>query len=118
MVARNVDGVLRLARCLGLVDGPCTKTSTVVWLEQAQVLTSPITGTFHAAVQRSESVARGQVIGHVTDFAGTNPVAITAPFDGVVLYVIGSPAMAQGEPVAFIGRVRAAGMPPVRKPTR
>lgn len=118
MVARNVDGVARLARCLGIAPGACEKVRTAVWLEDAQVLTSPATGTFHATVQRSEYVAKGSVIGRVTDFAGRPLAEITAPFAGVVLYVIGSPAMSQGEPVAFIGRVRADGMPPVRRPAR
>jgi predicted deacylase len=118
MVARNVDGVFRLARCLGIAPGACEKATTPVWLEGAQVLTSPVTGTFHATVQRSEYVAQGAIVGRVTDFAGRPLAEIRAPFAGVVLYVIGSPAMAQGEPVAFIGRVRTEGMPPVRRPSR
>lgn len=118
MVARNVDGVFRLARCLGIAPGRCERVTHPVWLEGARVLTSPVTGTFHAAVQRSEYVAQDAVVGRVTDFAGRPLAEIRAPFAGVVLYVIGSPAMAQGEPAAFIGRVRADGMPPVRKPAR
>ena len=117
MVARNVDGVFRLARCLGIVAGPCEKVANPVWLEGAQVLSSPATGTWHACVQRSEYVAPGAVLGVVTSFTGETLAEVRAPFAGVVLYVIGTPAMSAGEPVAFVGRVRSeAGVPSVRRP--
>jgi hypothetical protein len=47
-------------------------------------------------------VAEGAVIGRITDFHGVLLEEIRAPFAGEVLYVVGTPAMNQGEPVGFI----------------
>jgi predicted deacylase len=105
MVARNVDGALRLLRALGMLPGPVEKVRRPVWIDRTQVVASPATGAWEPAVSRSEYVAEGTVLGRVRDLFGNVVAEVTAPFAGVVLYVIGSPAMSVGEPVAFIGRV-------------
>lgn len=102
MVARNVDGAFRLMRYLKMVEGPVELVEAPVWLAPYTVLTSPATGTWHAAVERGHTVSRGALIGRVTDFYG-NPVAeVRAPHDGEVMYVVGTPAMRAGEPVAMV----------------
>ncbi len=59
-----------------------------------------------------EAPARGgTLVGYVTDFFGTRLAEIRAPFAGEVLYVIGTPAISKGEPVAFIAQ---AGSPLVQ----
>jgi hypothetical protein len=49
-------------------------------------------------------VGQGTVIGYVTDFFGQRVGEVRAPFAGAVLYVVGTPAMSKGEPVAMIAR--------------
>ena len=50
-------------------------------------------------------VAEGGVLGELFDLFG-NPVAtVRAPFAGVVNYVIGTPPVSEGEPVAMISRL-------------
>jgi hypothetical protein len=39
----------------------------------------------------------------VTDFFGKTLEEVRAPFAGEILYVVGTPAMNAGEPVAFVG---------------
>ncbi|MEX0691215.1 MAG: M14 family metallopeptidase [Gemmatimonadales bacterium] len=103
MIRRNERGVWRLLRYFRMVPGPVEMVERPLWFHRTEVLRSPATGMFRAAVERSETVAAGGLIGVVTDFFG-NPVAeIRAPFSGIVLYVIGTPAMREGEPVAMIG---------------
>ncbi len=104
MVQRNVDGALRVLRWLGMMPGVATRQTAVTYLDESEVLESPATGTWHAAVEPGTTVARDQVIGRVTDFYGTTLAEIRAPWAGEVLYVIGSPAMSKGEPVAMLGR--------------
>jgi hypothetical protein len=48
------------------------------------------------------------VIGVVTSFFGDTLATVRAPFDGEVMYVVGTPAMNRGEPV---GMVAARGRP-------
>ncbi|HEX7024019.1 MAG TPA: hypothetical protein VF187_04290, partial [Gemmatimonadales bacterium] len=82
-----------------------------VWLLPYEVLTSPASGVWHPAVGRGESVARGTVIGVLTDFFGAAIAEIRSPLDGIVMYVVATPAMNRGEPVGMVA-ARAAGPPP------
>ena len=50
--------------------------------------------------------APGTLVGRITDFHGKVLEEVKAPFAGIVLYVLGTPPISKGEPVAFIGSVR------------
>ena len=73
----------------------------------SEVLRSPATGTFHARVRMGQNVVKGTLLGVVTDFFGNMLHEIRAPFAGEVLYVVGTPPMREGEPVAMVGRIKA-----------
>lgn len=105
MVALNVRGATRLMRYLGMLAGPKEMVEYPLWIDRTEVLTSPETGTWHAAVERGQMVQKGTVIGRLTNFFGEPLAELRAPFAGVVLYVIGTPAMTKGEPVGMVGRV-------------
>jgi predicted deacylase len=120
MVRRNEEGALRLMRWLGMLPalGPLRDEERVaapVWLTRSAVLTSPATGTWHALVDRGVTVAEGTPLGRVTDFFGGAPAVVRAPFAGEVLYVVGTPAMREGEPVAMVGQA-APSVPPLAQP--
>jgi predicted deacylase len=61
---------------------------------------------FYPTVERGHTVAAGTLIGRITDFHGTVLQEVTAPFAGIVLYVLGTPPISKGEPVAFIGQIQ------------
>jgi len=103
MVERNVDGALRVLRHLGMLPGN-VELPHPVWLGRYEVLTSPETGVWHHEVERGHTVAEGAVIGRLTDFFGDEIAVVRAPFDGEVMYVVGTPAMSKGEPVAMVAR--------------
>jgi predicted deacylase/dienelactone hydrolase len=109
MVTRNVDGATRLMRMLGMLVGRNTPLAPPTWIDRADVLTADVSGTWHARVDRGAKVVAGEVIGVLTDYFGNPAVEVRSPFSGTVLYVIGSPAITKGEPVADIGHV--AGTP-------
>jgi len=88
MIRRNVDGVFRLMR----------------WLRE--VLRSPETGTWHPAVERAQMVREGALLGYLTDVFGDGRTDIRASFAGEVLYVVATPPMSRGEPLAMIGAPR------------
>jgi predicted deacylase len=62
--------------------GAAERVARPVWLVRTSVLTSPATGTWHAAVERGHTVAEGTVVGTVTDFAGRPLAEVRAPFAG------------------------------------
>ena len=104
MVQRNVNGAFRMMRFLGMLPGPVEKVEAPVWLSRYEVLTSPETGTFHATVEAGSTVSTGAVVGYVTDLFGYRIGEVRSPFDGEVMYVIGTPAMNKGEPVAMVAQ--------------
>lgn len=105
MVVQNVRGATRLLRYLGMLPGPRELVEHPVWLDRTEVLTSPASGTWHASVERGMTVQKGTVLGRVTDYFGETVAEVRAPFAGVVLYVVGTPAMTKGEPVGMVGHI-------------
>src|SRR5437773_418160 len=63
---------------------------------------------------RADSIARemalafgsDHIVGVLTDFFGNTQAEIRAPFGGIMLYVVATPAMSQGEPMGMIGEPR------------
>ena len=96
-------GVFGLLRHLGMrADGPAP-VGSAVWIERNEVLRAGSTGIFYAEVERGHTVAKGARLGHITDFHGRTLENIVAPFDGEILYVVATPPVSKGEPVAMIG---------------
>ena len=102
MVERNVTGVFRLLRYFAMLPGQ-RQMSRPAWVTRTEVLRSPGSGVWHAAVQRDQRVREGDLLGWLTDPFGGSRTEIRVPFAGRVLYVVGTPAMNQGEPVGMIG---------------
>ena len=106
MVQRNVDGVFRLLRYLRMVPGDVELVRNPLFFDRTEVLRSPATGVWLAKVERGQSVQKGALVGVLTDFFGATQAEIRAPFGGIVLYVVATPAMSQGEPLGMIGGPR------------
>ncbi len=103
MVARNVQGVFRLLRYLKMLPGEVELVRHPLWFDRTEVLRSPGTGIWYPLVERGHAVQKGTVIGVVTDFFGDTTAAIAAPFAGVMLYVVATPAISAGEPLGMVG---------------
>jgi len=107
-IARIERAVAGWLRELGMrPDGP-SPAAAPRWIDRSEVLTSSVTGVFYPAAERGATVAAGAVLGRITDFHGALLQEVKAPFAGIVLYVIGTPPISKGEPVAFIGQVGRA----------
>lgn len=103
-IERLETGVLRILQHLKM--SPAGKTwpeNRPVWIVRNAVLRSEATGLFYAEVRKDQQVREGDLIGTVTDFFGKKAFELRAPFAGEVLYVIGTPPISQGEPLAMIG---------------
>jgi predicted deacylase len=99
LVERGVAGVMRY---LGMRDDGPPPIAAPVWLHRSEVLRAGATGLFFPAVARAQTVAAGTLIGHISDVYGATVEEIRAPFAGEILYVIGTPPISKGEPVAMI----------------
>lgn len=99
-------GVFNLVRHFQMLPGKPDRAENPVWIERNEVLRSSETGTFHAQVKPGHTVAKGTVLGILTDFFGNPIQEIRAPFAGEVLYVVATPPVSKGEPLAMIGQAK------------
>ena len=99
-------GVFNLLRHFHMLPGEPQRVEHPIWIDRSEVLRSPVTGIFHARVQPDQSVARGTLLGVLTDFFGNTLQEIRAPFAGIVLYVLATPPVSQGEPLGMVGHIK------------
>ena len=105
-IALLVQGVAGVMKQLKMQDDGPAPVAKPIWIEQSEVLRAGATGLFYASVKKGQTVTKGALIGHITDFHGTKAEEIRASFDGEILYVIGTPPISKGEPVAMVGKPR------------
>jgi predicted deacylase len=101
-----VDGVESVMRYLKMIDGRPKPVKKAVYLDPAEVLNSPATGILYPHVEGDDMVKKGAVLAHITDFFGKRIADVKAPFAGVVLYVVATPPITEGQPVGCVGRIR------------
>lgn len=101
----NVRGAFNLMRHLEMLDGDVLPAEPVVWLKDYQVVTSPEAGVFRPAVKDGYAIAEGGVLGHLLDFFGAPVATIRSPFAGIVNYVVATPPVRAGEPLAMVSRL-------------
>ena len=102
-VATHVDGLNRLMRHLGMLEGPEPEPVPIQMLERFIWLRSEQDGYYYPQVTVDEVVREGQDIGAVTDFRGGILQPITSPTDGRVLFLVSSLAINKGDPLVAIG---------------
>jgi predicted deacylase len=92
-VQRHVDGVLNILRTVGILAGAPVAVPPPTLLTRFDWLRSEHEGIFHCAVKVNDQVKAGQVLGEMVDLLGNPLGQITAPADGVVLFLVTSPAI-------------------------
>jgi hypothetical protein len=98
-----IRGVLSLMCHLKMLGGTADRVEHPIFLDPFQVLTSPATGILYARVERGQTVAKGTVLAVITDFFGKTTAEVRSPLAGTVLYVVSTPPINKGEPVAMVG---------------
>jgi predicted deacylase len=109
-VAAQEAGALSVIAQLGIQDLPSVRVEKALYFDRAEVLTAPASGVWRWSVEKMQSVAEGTLIGRVHDVFGGPLAEVRAPFAGEVLYVVVTPPVTKGEPLAFVGHL-AEGVP-------
>jgi predicted deacylase len=107
-VALIVAGVRGVLRDLKMLDGGPAPLAQAVYLDPAEVISSPETGILYPHVERDQKVKAGAVLAHITDFFGKQLAEVQSPLDGVVLYIVATPPITKGQPIGCVGAPRAA----------
>jgi predicted deacylase len=97
-----VDGVRGVLRELRMLDDGPAAVSRPVYLDPAAVVASPETGILYWHVAPDQTVTKGALLAHVTDFFGNRIAEVKSPLDGLVLYVVATPPISKGQPVACV----------------
>ena len=92
-VARHVRGVVNILRAIGVLAGEPEAVPAPTVVRSFEWLRSPVEGWFRCRVRVGDYVGEGDVLGELSDLVGEPLVTITAPVEGVVLFLVTSPAM-------------------------
>ncbi len=104
-VQQIVSGVLGVLRELSMLESGPARVAMPVFLDPSEVVVSPATGILYPHVERGQSVAKGDLLAHVTDFFGQTIASVPSPLDGIVLYIVATPPITQGQPVGCIAQI-------------
>ena len=105
-IVRNVEGALSVLRHYGMIAGRPAPAADPVWIDKYEVVMSGHDGLFTPKAAMGDTVAEGQVVGVVEDYAGAVREEVKAPFAGILLYIIGTPPTSKGEPLFEVGRIK------------
>jgi uncharacterized protein len=104
-VSRIEQGVFNVLRHLQMLPGVPPKHVKHVFVIRDETIRAKETGIFYALVPRGSTVKKGTKLGYLTDFFGNRLSDARAPFDGVVLYILGTPPVSAGEPLVSLGEL-------------
>ncbi|MGH9770046.1 MAG: succinylglutamate desuccinylase/aspartoacylase family protein [Blastocatellia bacterium] len=104
-IARIERGPMSVMRHLKMIEGQPQMVEHPMFIDRSAVLRSDETGIFYPLVEKGHTVAKGALMGYVTDFFGKRIYDLRAPFAGEVLYILGTPPVTKGEPLAMVGHV-------------
>ena len=93
-------------RHLHMITGAEKPNEAVVWLTGYEIIRSPEQGIFRAAVRDGYAIAENGLLGVLVDPFGELIMEVRAPFAGVVNYVVATPPVSAGEPVAMISHIK------------
>ena len=103
------SGVMNVLKHLKMVEGQASYVARPRWIDRHEVLRSPAAGVLWPKAKLGTAVKKGELLAVVNDFFGAQLAEVRAPFDGVLLYILGTPPINADEPVAFVGQVRKGG---------
>lgn len=105
-VQRNVHGVLSVMKHLKMLPGEAAVVEDPVWIDRYEVVYAEQSGLFYPLIPMGYFVKEGQKVGYVTDYLGNILKEYTAPFTGMMLYIVSTPPANLGEPLFEVGRIK------------
>jgi len=100
------DGVLRVMGFLNMTAQAAPPVANPVWIEKVVTIAAEQNGMFHPVVDRDARVTKGAKIGVITDYLNKPLQEITAPADGIILFVRAVPSLKKGDTLANVGVVK------------
>ena len=108
-IARHVHGVTNILKTIGSLSGVAEMPAPTTVVQSFDWLRSPVEGIFRAHVRVDQRVAKGDVVGEMTDLVGEPLATLKAPVSGVVLFTVTSPAIKKDGLLLAIGALSPSG---------
>ncbi len=102
-IVRIIKGTYNTLKHLEMISGSPELLFDPIWVEKVTYIRSEHEGLFYPLVNGGQHVEKGELLGYLTDFFGNTKQKAIAPHSGIVLYIITTPPMGIGEPMAKIG---------------
>lgn len=102
-VEQYVNGVNNVLRLLEVIPGEVVENKEAVMIDHMTGLDAQQTGCWYPCVKIDDVVKKGQKIGEIRDYFCNVLGEYYAPCDGVMLYVISSLPINEGDPIVAIG---------------
>lgn len=99
-----VAGLENLCRSLGMLPGEVKRRADFEYIESAGSVSSEHSGLFYPSRKAGDRVKKGDRIGTIRSFFGEELAVITAPSDSFILYMLATPPVTKGEPIAAFSR--------------
>jgi len=106
--ARLSAGVKNVMAHLKMGGSVAAPVRNPIWVEKIVTLAADRDGMFQPTVDRDAHVAKGARIGVVTDYLSRPLQDVTAPEDGIIMFIRAVPSLKKGDTMANIGVVKAA----------
>lgn len=103
-IALIVTGSYNVMKHLNMIEGTLENQVKPLWVREYVTIRSEHTGIYYAKVRSEVRVKKSQLVGIVTDFFGNTLQEARAPFDGMMMYVIGTPPISKGEALGAVVR--------------
>lgn len=100
-------GISNILYHLKMLPGSPARTVRHVFVVRDETIRATDTGIFYPLVARGGRVKKGMLLGYLTDLFGKRIAETRAPFDGLVLYILGTPPVSAGEPLVSLGQIAA-----------
>lgn len=105
-IGRNIKGILSVMKLFKMIEGEPEFVSNPVWIESYKVVYSRHDGLFFPLTKMGYGVSEGETVGFLTDFLGNVKEELKAPFSGIILYIINTPPISEGEPLFEVGKAK------------
>jgi uncharacterized protein len=104
--ARLSAGVKNVMAHLKMGGSAAAPVSNPIWVEKIVTLAADRDGMFQPTVDRDAHVTKGARIAVVTDYLNRPLQEVTAPEDGIVMFIRAVPSLKKGDTMANIGVVK------------
>jgi len=102
-VEEYIEAVRNTLRGLGVLEGTFVRHEDVKYLESMQVVTAGHKGCWYPSRELGDEVGAGEKLGEIRDFFGEVLSTYYADRGGILLYVVTSLAIVEGDPLCAVG---------------